>query len=90
MSAYGTGLGSPGDEAGEVCGVEEEQGADLVGDGPERFGVEPPRVAGRAGDDHLRAVLEREIADLIHVDALVAGRDLVRHEVVQLSAGVDG
>ena len=31
-----------------------------------------PRVGGGAGDDHLRAVLEGEVADLVEVDALVA------------------
>ena len=44
-----------GDEPGDVGGVEHQQRADLVGDRPERLGVEPARVAGGAGDDHLRA-----------------------------------
>ena len=81
---------STGDQPGEVRRVEQEVGADLVGDRLERLGVEPARIAGGAGDDHLRAVLEGQIADLIHVDALVAGCDLVRDEVIQLAAGVDG
>ncbi len=77
-----------GDQAGDVGGIEQEQGTDLVGDGLERFRVEAARVAGGAGDDHLRAVGQGQIAHLVHVDALVAGGDLVGHEVVQQAAGV--
>ena len=90
-SAYGTGsgCGAAGDQPGDVGGVEHEQRADLVGDRPERLGIEAARVARRAGDDHLRAVLEGEVADLVDVDALVARRDLVGDEVVQHAAGVD-
>ena len=91
MSAYGhrVGVRAAGDEAGDVRGVEQEQRADLVGDGLERRRVEPARVAGGAGDDQLRPVLQREVAHLVHVDALVAGGHLVGDEVVQLAAGVD-
>ena len=42
-------------EAGEVCGIEQEQRTNLVGDCPERLGVKSSRVARGAGDDHLRA-----------------------------------
>ena len=83
------GMSSAGDQARQMGGVEQEVRADLVGDGFERLGIEAPGVAGGAGDDHLRTMFESQIADLVHVDALVAGSDLVGHEVVQLAAGVD-
>ena len=44
-----------GDEPGDVRGVEHEQRADLVGDRPERLGIDDARVGRGAGDDHLRA-----------------------------------
>ena len=78
-----------GDQPGEVGGVEHEQRADLVGDLAERLGVETARIARRAGDDHLRSVLESEVAHLVHVDPLVARLHLVRHEPVEHPAGVD-
>ena len=59
------------DEPRDVRRVEEEQRADLVGDLAERLGVDDPRVGRCAGDDHLRTLGEREVADLIEVDALV-------------------
>ena len=77
-----------GDEAGDVGGVEHEQRADLVGDGAERLGVDDARVGGGAGDDDLRPVLEGDVAHLVEVDALVARRDAVGHEAVELAAGV--
>ena len=57
--------------------------------GAERLGLEAARVARGAGDDHLRTVLEGEVAHLVHVDALVARRHLVGDEVVGQAAGVD-
>ena len=53
------------------------------------FGVDDARVGGGAGDDDLRAVLERGVAHLVEVDALVARRHAVGHEAVELAAGVD-
>jgi hypothetical protein len=60
----------------------------LVGDRLERLGLEPPRVAGGAGDDELGTMFEREVAHLVHVDAFVTRGDLVGDEVVQLAAGI--
>ena len=77
-----------GDETGEVGDVEHEQRTDLVGDLAERLRFEAARVARRADDDHLRTVLEREVAHVVDVDALL-GADAVRHEVVEQAAGVD-
>ncbi len=81
-------MGAAGDEAGEVGDVEQQQRADLVGDRLERLGIEPARVGRRAGDDHLRPVLEGEGAHLVHVDA-VLGAGAVGDEVVEQAAGVD-
>ncbi len=54
----------------------------------ERFGVEPTRVGRRAGDDHLRPMLEGQGAHLVHVDA-VLGAGAVGDEVVEQAARVD-
>ena len=78
-----------GDEPGDVGRVEEEEGADLVGDGAERRRVDDPRVGRGAGHDHLGAVLEGEVAHLVEVDALVAGGHAVGHEPVEATRGVD-
>ena len=85
---HGVGVGAARHESGEVGDVEQQERTDLVGDRPERLGIEPPRVAGGAGHDHLRAVPFGERTHGVHVDPLV-GADAVRHEVVQQAAGVD-
>ena len=46
-----------GDQAGEVRHVDHQVGVDLVGDLPEPFEVQLPRVGRPAGDDQLRRVL---------------------------------
>ena len=81
-------MGTTCDQAGDMGGVEHEQRTDLVGDRPERLGIEATRVARRAGDDQLRTVLEGEVADLVEVDPLVAGRDPVGDEAIEDAAGV--
>ena len=48
------GVGPAGDQPGDVGGVDDQQGADLVGDGPEGREVDDPGVGGGAGDDRLR------------------------------------
>ncbi len=83
------GIYTAGNQAGHMCRIEQEVRADLVGDCFERFWVDTPRIARRPGDDHLRTMLQSQIADLVHVDALVSGRDLVGDEVVELAADVD-
>src|SRR5690606_25819034 len=61
------GVGAAGDQPGDVGGIEHEQGADLVGDLPERCGVDDPRVGGGAGDDDLGPVLLGQLTDLVEV-----------------------
>ena len=77
-----------GDESGEMGDVEHQQCADLVGDRPEGLGVEPARIARGAGNDQLRAVLERLRTNLVEVDPLL-GTDAVGDEVVEQPAGID-
>ncbi len=83
------GVRAAGDEAGDVRGVEHEQRADLVGDRAERLGIDDAGVGGGTGDDHLRPVLERQVADLVVVDALVGRRHAVGDEVVEATGDVD-
>ena len=72
-----------GDEAGEVRHVDHQQRADLVGDLAEAREVQHARVRRPAGQQQLRAVLLGEALDLVHVDPVVVGRDLVGDDVVQ-------
>src|SRR4051794_40067066 len=78
-----------GDQAGEVGHVDEQVGARLVGYRPEGLEIEVARVGRPAGDDHLGPVLERERADLVHVDELVLSAHVVRDDVVELARHVD-
>ena len=78
-----------GDQADEVRGVDHQPGADLVGDLPERGEVDQPRVGRRAADDHLRPVLEGQVAHLVVVDQLGVLADAVGHGVEPLAGEVD-
>ena len=83
------GVGAAGDEAGDVGGVEDEQGADLVADVAEGLGVDDAGVGGGAGDDHLGPLGLGQVADLVVVEALVALGHAVGDEPVELPADVD-
>ena len=78
-----------GDEPGDMGGIEHEQRANLVGDGPDGFGIDDARVCSCPGDDHLGALTQRRLADLVVVDPLIGGRDAIGHEVVEETRDVD-
>ena len=62
------------DEPDEVGGIDPEDRADLVGDGPEPLEVDEPRDGGAAGEDHLGTVLLGEPLDLVdELETLDAG-----------------
>ena len=63
--------------------------ADLVGNTAERGEVDHSRVRGEAGQDEPRAMLERERADAVHVDALGVAVHLVPDEREPLARDVD-
>ncbi len=61
-------MGAPGHEAGEVGHVDQEDAPRLVGDGAEFLEIELPRIGGVAGDEDLRLVLQRHLADLVVIE----------------------
>ncbi len=77
-----------GDQPGDVGHVDEQQRADLVGDGAEAREVEGLGVGGEAGDDHLRLMLHGQALDFVVVDQPGSGVQAVLHGVV-LSANYD-
>ncbi|MET3801847.1 hypothetical protein ABID70_001802 [Clavibacter michiganensis] len=83
------GVDARGDEAREVRHVDPELGADLVGDRAERGEVEVAGVRRPAGDDDLRAVLERLLAHDVHVDEEGVGIHAVGGRVVELPGEVE-
>ena len=77
-----------GDQAGEVGHVGPQLRANLVGDGAERVEVQVARVRGPAGDDDVRLLRQRLLADLVHVDAHGVGVDAVGADLVELAGEV--
>src|SRR3546814_4784514 len=77
-----------GHQAGEVRQVDQEVGADLVGDLAEAREVDEARIGRAAGDDELRLVLERQLLDLVEVDAPVVPAHAVLHGVEPLAGEV--
>ena len=86
------------DEPGDVGHVDEQDGADILGDRGHPLEIPDPRVGGRPADDQLRADLlrlggHRVVVDALRVLADAVGMDLVepageveRHAVGQVSA----
>ena len=88
--ADGGGVRADRDEPRDVRDVGRENGADLVRDRAERSEVEGARVGGRARPEELRLVLLRELADLVHVDAVVLAAHAVGHALEVLAGDRDG
>ena len=78
-----------GDQAGDVRGVDDEEGIDLVGDRTERGEVDGPGVGGGPGDDRLGALSLGEVADHVIVQGLALVIDAIGDEVVDAAAEVD-
>jgi hypothetical protein len=66
-----TGMCSAGDEAGEMGHVDEEFGADLIGNFAKAAEIDEPGIGRSTGDDDLWAVLARELCHLLEVDPMV-------------------
>src|SRR5262249_4131044 len=79
-----------GDEAGEMRHVDEEFGADLIGDFAEAAEIDDPGIGRSAGDDHLWPVLARELCHLVEVDAVVVAPHAVGHRLETAPRHVHG
>ena len=82
-------MDAAGDEAGKVRHVDHQLGADAVGDLAEGAEVDDARIGRAAGDDHLRLVLLRQLAHLLHVDAVVVAAHAIGHRLEPLARHVD-
>ena len=90
-----------GDQSGEMRHVDQEIGADLVGDLAEARELDEAAVGRAAGDDELRPVLAGKLRHLVDVDAPVLlahavlhrlepfARQVRRRAVRQMAAGVE-
>ena len=78
-----------GHQAGEMRHVHHQLGADAVGDLAEAAEIDDARIGRAAGDDHLRAMLARELGHLVHVDAMVVAAHAVGHRLEPLARHVD-
>src|SRR5262249_60636976 len=68
-----------GDEPGEMRHVDEEVGADLIGNFAEAAEIDETGIGRSAGDDDLWAVLPGELCHLLDVDTVVIAPYAVRH-----------
>ena len=75
------------DQAGDMRHVDEQIGADLVGDRAHARPVDDLRIRRESANDHLRLVLEREALDFVVVDQAMFVH-AVLHGVEDLAAEV--
>ena len=83
------GVRATGDQAGDMSRIEQQQGANLVGDLPQGSRLDDPGVSRSTSHDQFGSDRPSLVAQLVHVDALVAAGQAVGHEVVKLATGVD-
>ena len=83
------GVQTRGHQSGEVGHVHHQVGTDEIRDPAELGEVELAGVRRPAGHDQLRAVLERELLHLSHVDEHVLFAHLVWHDAVEAAGEVD-
>src|SRR5262245_38663407 len=74
-----TGMCSAGDEAGEMRHVDEEFGADLIGNFAKAAEIDEAGIGRSAGDYDLRPMLARELCHLVEVDTVVIAPHAVSH-----------
>src|SRR5699024_5578808 len=70
--------------------VDQEPGADRVGDGAHARPVDRPRVGGETADEHFRLVLLGQGLNLVVVNQAGGGVDAVLHGVVLAPGEVGG
>ncbi len=78
------------DETGEMRHVDQEIGADAVGDLPETFEIPGTRIGRATGDDQLRPDLLGLFCHRIHVDDLVLAPHRVMRGLEPFAGHVDG
>ena len=71
-----------GDESGEMSHVHHQVGASLIGDCAEAGEVDGAGIGRAASDNQLWPLAQREVADLVEVDALAVPGDAVSGDVV--------
>ncbi|MNI75416.1 hypothetical protein D3C73_1315650 [compost metagenome] len=74
-----------GHQPGDVGHVDEQIGANFVGDLAKAREVEGLGVSGEPGDDHFRLMLDGQAFDFVVVDQPGRGIDAVLHGVVELA-----
>ena len=84
------GMDAAGDEAGEMRHVDQQIGADAVGDLAEALEVPGARIGRAAGDDQLRLHLLGLLGHLVHVDDLVLAPHRVVRRLEPFAGHVDG
>jgi putative ATPase len=77
------------DESGDVSHIDKEQCPDLIGDFTELRKIKLARVGARAGDDHLRLHFESALANILIINLLRIGHDLICFRMEILSGDVD-
>ena len=71
-----------------MCDVGKKIRADAIGDVAKTFPINHARISRRAGDDHFRAMLERQFRRVVVIDFLVIFAQTVAHDFIQAAAEI--
>ena len=83
------GMQAGGDQAREMRHVDQEDGADRIGDLAEARKIDDARIGAAARDDHLRLVLFGQAGQLVVIDALVVAAHAVGNHLIGLARKVE-
>ena len=83
------GMHSSGHEAGDVGHIGQQIGTHFISDGAEGGEVDGAWICGVATNNQLRLVLQSQLADRLHIEALGLLVDAVLDDVEPLAADVD-
>src|SRR4030081_262578 len=83
-------MSASGYQTGEMSHVHQQYRADRICNRSKKRKVEGARVGASAGDDHLRAMLFRELRQFVVIDALIVAAHSVGHDFIGLAGKVEG
>ena len=79
---------APSNQPGEVCHVNQIEGANLVGDLAHTGKINNPRICAASSDDQLRFFLFRQLFEIVIINGLALFGDAVRDDSISFAGKI--